>query len=74
MKFWQEKQQIIHSVNFDCSTPCNLDSSAQFVSAQHRHNPLMLLTDPNYLEQTKKVDSGGKLQPKLNTSAELTWI
>ena len=72
MKFLQEKQQNEHPVNCERSTPCNLDGSDQFVSAQYRHNPLMLPTDPNYLEQTKKVDSGGKLQPKFNTTAELT--
>ena len=68
-KLLMEKQENIHPVNCEHST---LDVSEKFVSAQHRHNTLMLLTNPNYLEQTKKVETGGKLQPKSNTTAEMT--
>ena len=72
MKFWQEKQQNIHPVNCERSTTCKLDDSDQFVSAQHRLNPLILPTEPNDLEETKKVETGGKLEPKFNTTAEMT--
>ena len=61
MKFWQNKQEHIHPVNCESSTPCNLDVSDRFVSAQ---NPLMLPTENSYLDMTKKVETGGKLQPK----------